>query len=45
MRALAARGNVAEALLAYDELRRRLREDLGASPSAATQDLHRRLLG
>ena len=45
MRALAARGNSAEALLVYDGLRRRLREELGASPSAATQELHRRMLG
>jgi DNA-binding SARP family transcriptional activator len=45
MEALAARGNTAEALLAYDMLRRRLRDELGASPSAATQELHRRLLG
>jgi DNA-binding SARP family transcriptional activator len=45
METLAAGGNTAEALLAYDDLRRRLRDDLGASPSAPTQELHRRLLG
>jgi DNA-binding SARP family transcriptional activator len=45
MEALAARGNTAEALLVYDALRRRLREELGAAPSADTQALHRLLLG
>jgi SARP family transcriptional regulator, regulator of embCAB operon len=45
METLAARGNAAEALLVYDALRRRLREDLGVAPSAATQELHRTLLG
>jgi DNA-binding SARP family transcriptional activator len=44
MRALAAEGNDAEALGVYDTLRVRLREDLGATPSAATQELHRALL-
>jgi DNA-binding SARP family transcriptional activator len=44
MEVLAARGNSAEALLVYDELRRLLRDELGASPSLPTQDLHRRLL-
>jgi DNA-binding SARP family transcriptional activator len=44
MEVLDRRGNTAEALVVYDDLRRRLREELGASPSAATQDLHRRLL-
>ncbi|MDP8911900.1 MAG: DNA-binding protein [Actinomycetota bacterium] len=39
------RGNRAEALRIYDDLRRRLRDDLGAAPSPATQDMHRRLLG
>jgi SARP family transcriptional regulator, regulator of embCAB operon len=42
--ALAREGNGAEALLVYDGLRTRLREDLGVSPSEQTQDLHRRLL-
>ena len=45
METLVARGNTAEALLVYDALRRRLREDLGAAPSASTQTLHRKLLG
>lgn len=44
METLAARGNAAEALLVYEELRRKLRDDLGAAPSAPTQELHRRLL-
>jgi pentatricopeptide repeat protein len=44
MEALAAQGNVAEALSIYDELRRLLRDELGAAPSEPTQDLHRRLL-
>jgi DNA-binding SARP family transcriptional activator len=45
MEVLAARGNAAEALVVYEELRRRLRDELGAAPSAPTQELHRRLLG
>jgi DNA-binding SARP family transcriptional activator len=45
METLAARGNTAEALLVYDALRHRLRDELGAAPSAPTQALHRRLLG
>ena len=45
METLAARGNSAEALLVYEALRRRLREELGVAPSEPTQDLHRRLLG
>jgi DNA-binding SARP family transcriptional activator len=45
MEVLAARGNTAEALLVYDVLRTRLRDELGAAPSAPTQELHRRLLG
>jgi DNA-binding SARP family transcriptional activator len=45
MEALAARGNGAEALLAYEALRQRLRDELGAAPSAQTQQLHRSLLG
>jgi DNA-binding SARP family transcriptional activator len=44
MEVLAARGNAAEALLVYDGLRRLLRDELGTSPSATTQELHRRLL-
>lgn len=45
MDVLAARGNTAEALLVYEGLRIRLRDELGATPSAETQALHRRLLG
>jgi DNA-binding SARP family transcriptional activator len=45
MEVLAARGDAAEALLVYDELRRRLREDLGTAPSALTQAVYRRVLG
>ena len=45
MQALAADGNAAEALGVYDILRLRLREELGAAPSPATQELHRALLG
>jgi DNA-binding SARP family transcriptional activator len=45
MEALAASGNTAEALLAYDELRKLLNEELGSAPSAEIQALHRKLLG
>lgn len=45
MDALAARGNAAEALLVYDTLRRRLRDELGVAPSPPTQELYRSLLG
>ena len=44
MRALAARGDAADALAAYDRLRQLLREELGVSPCPATQALHARLL-
>ena len=44
MDVLARRDNVAEALRVYESLRVRLREELGAAPSPATQELHRRLL-
>ena len=44
MRALAARGNAAEALLAYDGLRTRLRDELGMAPSRPLQDLHAELI-
>ena len=44
MEALAASGNRAEALVAYEALRIRLREDLGVAPGAALQDLHAQLL-
>jgi SARP family transcriptional regulator, regulator of embCAB operon len=43
--ALERRGNVAEALLAYDRLRVLLRKELGVAPSPAMQSVHRRLLG
>jgi DNA-binding SARP family transcriptional activator len=42
--ALDASGNRAEALVAYEALRVRLREDLGISPGADLQELHARLL-
>ena len=45
MQGLAAEGNSAEALLVYDDLRRLLHNELGTAPSAATQELHRSLLG
>jgi DNA-binding SARP family transcriptional activator len=44
MEALAASGNSAEALTVYETLRSLLREELGAAPSPATQELHRALL-
>ncbi len=44
MEALEHEGNAAEALLVYDSLRTRLREELGTAPSAQTQALYRRLL-
>ena len=44
MRASAARGDSAEALEAYDRVRVRLREELGATPSPALLELHQRLL-
>jgi DNA-binding SARP family transcriptional activator len=45
MRVLEERGNAAEALLAYDSLRRRLRDELGLAPAASLQAAYRRLLG
>lgn len=44
MDALQRRGNSAEALLVFDRLRTLLRDELGVGPSAATRELHRRLL-
>ena len=44
MQALAAEGNVAEALSAYGQLSECLRDQLGVSPSAATRELYQRLL-
>jgi DNA-binding SARP family transcriptional activator len=45
MEALAAQGNRAEALVVFERLRVRLREDLGAVPGPEIQALHARLLG
>lgn len=45
MEVLNHRGDRAEALQAYERLRTLLRDELGASPSPATQELHRSLLG
>jgi pentatricopeptide repeat protein len=42
--ALAREGNGAEALLVYESLRTRLREELGITPSDRTQEAYRRLL-
>jgi DNA-binding SARP family transcriptional activator len=42
---LAAQGNTAEALLVYESLRQRLRDELGVAPAEPLQDAHRRLLG
>lgn len=44
MRTLAARGNVAEALTAYENLRCLLRAELGVHPGRAAQEAHARLL-
>jgi DNA-binding SARP family transcriptional activator len=44
MEALERRGNVAEALRAYERLRVLLREELGIAPSPPVQAVHRRLL-
>ena len=44
MRALARQGNVAEALVVYAQFCRVLRDELGVSPSAATQAVHETLL-
>ena len=45
MEVLASRDNRAEALRVYENLREVLREELGTSPSHATQELHKKLLG
>jgi SARP family transcriptional regulator, regulator of embCAB operon len=45
MRALAAQGNVAEALAGYERLRILLREELGVDPGEAVQEEYVRLLG
>ena len=44
MEILAARGNVAEALRAYEDLRALLREELGTSPCPEVRELQARLL-
>jgi DNA-binding SARP family transcriptional activator len=44
MEILAARGNSAEALRVYEDLRTRLREELGATPAPELRDLQQRLL-
>jgi SARP family transcriptional regulator, regulator of embCAB operon len=44
MDALAARGNVAEALLVYEALRERLRDDLGVVPGPETRAAYERLV-
>ena len=44
METLVAQGNVADALLVYEQLSAVLREELGADPSPATKELHRSLL-
>jgi DNA-binding SARP family transcriptional activator len=44
MEALAARGNVAEALRVYERVRTLLRDELGTSPSPETIAVHERLL-
>jgi DNA-binding SARP family transcriptional activator len=45
MESLAARGNVAEAVRVYDDLRRLFRDELGIAPGASVQEVHKRLLG
>ena len=45
MEGLAARGNVAEALLAYERLRALLRDELGIPPGRELQAVHMRLIG
>jgi DNA-binding SARP family transcriptional activator len=44
MEILAARGNSAEALLIYEELRQRLSDELGATPAPELRQLQQRLL-
>lgn len=44
MIALASTGRQADALMAYDTLRRTLRDELGIDPSALLQDLYMRIL-
>jgi len=44
MEVLTTRGDSAEALLVYDGLRRRLRDELGIAPSPLTQSIYKRIL-
>ena len=44
MEALERRGNAAEALLVYDQLRVMLRDELGIAPGPVVQGVYRRLL-
>ena len=44
MQALAAQGNLAEALAVYGQLSECLRDQLGVSPSPATRQLYQQLL-
>jgi DNA-binding SARP family transcriptional activator len=45
MEAHVARGNVAEAVRVYDDVRRLFRDELGIAPGASVQEVHKRLLG
>ena len=45
MNALAAQGNVAEAMRVYERARRTLDQELGITPGQAIQEAHARLLG
>jgi SARP family transcriptional regulator, regulator of embCAB operon len=44
MQALAAQGNVAEAIAVYERLRVLLREELGVNPGQAVQEAYTELL-
>jgi DNA-binding SARP family transcriptional activator len=44
MQALAARGNVAEALRVYEDARTLLRDELGIPPGPAIHEVHATLL-
>lgn len=44
MQVLDEQSNCAEALRIYEQLRSRLRDELGTVPSPETQELHERLL-
>ncbi|HET7901219.1 MAG TPA: BTAD domain-containing putative transcriptional regulator [Candidatus Nanopelagicales bacterium] len=44
MSALAAQGNTAEALMAYEALRRKLSDELGVEPDPKTRNLHQEIL-